>query len=55
MVRNVEISSVVMGNKNPFILIAGPCMIENDELVFNTADRLREITDRLDIPTNCEY
>ena len=50
MVRNVEISSVVMGNKNPFILIAGPCMIENDELVFNTADRLREITDRLDIP-----
>lgn len=34
----------------PFFLVAGPCVIENFDTTFNTAKRLKEITDRLDIP-----
>jgi len=34
----------------PMFLIAGPCVIENERLVMETATRLREITAALDIP-----
>lgn len=33
-----------------FFLIAGPCVIENEENPFEIAERLKEITDRLKIP-----
>ncbi len=33
-----------------FFLIAGPCAIEGEEIAFHIADRLVEITDRLNIP-----
>lgn len=33
-----------------FFLLAGPCVIEDEETVMQTAERLREITSRLDIP-----
>jgi len=33
----------------PFTLIAGPCVIENEELVFSIAERVKAITDRLGI------
>ena len=32
-----------------FLLIAGPCVIESEENVVQTATRLKEITDRLDL------
>jgi len=35
--------------KNRFFLIAGPCVIENEELVFETAKKLKEITDKLNL------
>jgi 2-dehydro-3-deoxyphosphooctonate aldolase (KDO 8-P synthase) len=38
------------GNGQPFFLIAGPCVIENEGLVLDTAGRLREITAELGIP-----
>jgi 2-dehydro-3-deoxyphosphooctonate aldolase (KDO 8-P synthase) len=34
----------------PMFLIAGPCVIESERLVMDTATRLREITSALDIP-----
>ncbi len=39
-----------VGNDKPFFLIAGPCVIENEQLVVETAARLKEITSQLVIP-----
>ena len=45
MIRNIRI-----GNKNPLVLIAGPCVIESQTLCLDTAKRIKEITHKLDIP-----
>ncbi len=34
---------------NDFFLIAGPCVVENEEITYNTAKKLQEICKRLDI------
>ncbi len=39
-----------VGARQPFFLIAGPCVIESRELVFEVAERMRDITARLGIP-----
>ena len=39
-----------VGLNQPFFLIAGPCVIENEELAIATATQLRDITASLDIP-----
>ncbi|MCX8034256.1 MAG: 3-deoxy-8-phosphooctulonate synthase [Thermodesulfovibrio sp.] len=36
--------------KDRLFLIAGPCVIENEKIVFKTAEYLRKITDSLKIP-----
>ncbi len=33
-----------------FFLLAGPCVVENEENVFEIAEKIKEITDRLKIP-----
>jgi len=38
-----------IGLDQPFFLIAGPCVIESEELQLRTAERLRAITDKLGI------
>jgi 2-dehydro-3-deoxyphosphooctonate aldolase (KDO 8-P synthase) len=38
-----------VGLDQPFFLIAGPCVVESEELQLRTAERLQEIADRLDI------
>lgn len=38
------------GNNNPFLLIAGPCVIESDEITFYAAEQLKGICERLGIP-----
>ena len=37
-------------DKNHFFLLAGPCAIEGEEMAFHIADRIYEITQRLEIP-----
>lgn len=39
-----------VGPDRPFFLIAGPCVIESRDLVFDVAARLKRITDHLSIP-----
>jgi 2-dehydro-3-deoxyphosphooctonate aldolase (KDO 8-P synthase) len=39
-----------VGEGRPFFLIAGPCVIESEQLAMDTAGRLKEITARLGIP-----
>ena len=36
--------------KNCFFLIAGPCVIESEKLNFETAEKLKEITEKHSIP-----
>lgn len=39
-----------VGVDKPLFLIAGPCVIESEQLAMDTAGRLKEITDKLKIP-----
>jgi len=39
-----------IGLDRPFFLIAGPCVVESEQLQLDTAGRLKEITTALDIP-----
>jgi 2-dehydro-3-deoxyphosphooctonate aldolase (KDO 8-P synthase) len=41
------IKNTQLGN---FFLLAGPCVVENKELCFGIAERVKEITDKLGIP-----
>lgn len=36
--------------KNNFFLIAGPCVVETEEICFEIAERVKTITDQLNIP-----
>lgn len=45
----MQLCGRAVGNKNPFFLIAGPCVIENESLALETAGLLKEMTDRLGI------
>ena len=38
------------GIEHPFFLIAGPCVVESEQLALDTAGQLKEITGRLGIP-----
>lgn len=39
-----------VGLQHPFFLIAGPCVIESEQLALDTAGELKEITDALSVP-----
>ena len=43
MVRKINISGAVVGGDTPPLVIAGPCVIESEEVAFETAKRLKEI------------
>jgi len=45
----MKLSNINIGNDQPFFIIAGPCVIESEELVLETAQELKEITSRLGI------
>ena len=46
----MQLCNFDVGLDRPFFLIAGPCVIESEELVMETAGKLKEITDNLQIP-----
>ncbi|MFZ3064932.1 MAG: 3-deoxy-8-phosphooctulonate synthase [Nitrospirota bacterium] len=48
--REIKINEIRIGNGNPLLLIAGPCVIESERECYNTAKRLKEITAELNIP-----
>ncbi len=48
--RIVYVREIPIGGGNPLVLIAGPCVIESEDLTLKTAERIREITHRLGIP-----
>jgi 2-dehydro-3-deoxyphosphooctonate aldolase (KDO 8-P synthase) len=50
LTREITIADTKLGGNNPLFIIAGPCVIENEEIVFYTAERLKEICRGLGLP-----
>lgn len=46
----MKICNFDVGIDQPFFLIAGPCVIESEQLALDTAGYMKEITDKLGIP-----
>jgi len=46
----MEINEIKIGNTLPFVLIAGPCVIENLDHTMFHADKIKQICDNLNIP-----
>ncbi len=46
----VNVGKIEIGDNKPFVLIAGPCVVENEKLILETALAIKEITDELNIP-----
>jgi 2-dehydro-3-deoxyphosphooctonate aldolase (KDO 8-P synthase) len=46
----VNVGKIAIGDGNPLILIAGPCVIETHDAAFETAAFLKDVTDELQIP-----
>jgi len=39
-----------IGGGKPFVLIAGPCVVENEKMIFKTAGEIKETAENLNIP-----
>lgn len=50
MSKEIKVGSVNIGADNPVVLIAGPCVIESEDITFRHAKILKEITDEVGIP-----
>ena len=50
MTREIRIKNIPVGDSNPLVLIAGPCVIERLDTTLNIASALKEITASLSIP-----
>lgn len=48
--HKVCVGDLTIGEKGPFFLIAGPCVIENEEITLEVAAYLKETSELLDIP-----
>ena len=48
--RTVKINNIEIGKGSRLALIAGPCVIESEDIVFTTCGKIKEITSRHKIP-----
>lgn len=48
--KKINIGDFVIGDKAGFVLIAGPCVLENEETAMDTAQYLKNLTAKLKIP-----
>jgi len=46
----VHIRNLTINRNGPFFVIAGPCVIENEEITLSVAEFLKETSDAMDIP-----
>lgn len=49
-IKEIKVGNVVFGGDRPFVLIAGPCVIESKRIVFEIAEALVDLTSRLRVP-----
>ncbi len=50
MTKEIILNNIKIGGANPFVLIAGPCVIESEKATLDTAQLLKKITADLGIP-----
>jgi 2-dehydro-3-deoxyphosphooctonate aldolase (KDO 8-P synthase) len=50
LTKEVKAGNVVIGGRNPLVFIAGPCAIEGELITLKTAEKLKEYSERLNIP-----
>lgn len=50
MTKEINIANTRLGGNNPLFIIAGPCVIENENVIFYTAERLKKICGRIGLP-----
>jgi 2-dehydro-3-deoxyphosphooctonate aldolase (KDO 8-P synthase) len=50
LIRAIDIGAGKLGGNNPLFIIAGPCAIESEDIVFATAERLKHICDKTGLP-----
>jgi 2-dehydro-3-deoxyphosphooctonate aldolase (KDO 8-P synthase) len=50
MNKDVQVGSVKIGSGLPLVLISGPCVIENEKSCMETADFLKKLAEKIDIP-----
>jgi 2-dehydro-3-deoxyphosphooctonate aldolase (KDO 8-P synthase) len=48
--REVRIGNIKIGGQNPLAFIAGPCVIESEEITLSIAAKLKKYSDELNIP-----
>ena len=46
----VDINGIAIGGGSPLVVIAGPCVIENEETTLHTAKKMKEICSALGLP-----
>jgi len=46
----IQIPGLKFNDNKNFLLIAGPCVVESEEIVFTIADRINSLATRLEIP-----
>lgn len=48
--KEISVQSLKIGGGNPLTLIAGPCVVENRDMIFHTAEAVKTICERLSVP-----
>ncbi len=46
----IKLNDILFDNAKPFVLIAGPCVVESTDITFQTAEEIKKVTDELNIP-----
>lgn len=46
----VKLNNINIGGNNPFVLIAGPCVVESETIILQTATAIKNIASELSIP-----
>jgi len=47
--KEIKIGNLILGGNKPFVLIAGPCVIESEKMLLLIAEKLKKITTRLKV------
>ncbi len=50
MTKEVNVLNVKIGAVSPLVLIAGPCVVENRDMIFFTAEKVKLICEKLNVP-----
>lgn len=46
----IKLGSIKIGGNNPCVVIAGPCVVENEKMILHTAEKIKSVCDELHIP-----